>query len=40
MFSATGPMCLMEVCDLNFTRSFKLLNTNVCVKTEGNEIVE
>lgn len=30
----------MEACDLNFTHSLKKLNKNVCVKTEGNEVVE
>lgn len=40
MFSATGPLCLMGAYDLNFTHSFKMLNTNVCVKTEENEVVE
>lgn len=40
MFSATGSVCLMEACDLNFTHNFKKLNKNVCVKIEGNEVVE
>lgn len=33
-------MCLMEACDLNFTHNFKKLNKNICVKTEGNKVVE
>lgn len=40
VLSAAGSMCLMGACDLNFTHSFKKLNKNVCVKTEGNEVVE
>lgn len=34
VFPATGPMHLVGACDLNFTRFFKMLNKNVCVKIE------
>lgn len=40
VFPATGPMHMMGACDLNFTHVFKMLNKNVCVKTDVNGAVE
>lgn len=33
-------MHMMGACDLNFTHVFKMLNKNVCVKTEVNGAIE
>lgn len=40
VFPATGPMHLMDACDLNFTHVFKILNKNICVKTDVNGVAE